>query len=110
VAYAASKGALNTMTYSLARALGPEVRVNAVSPGFVRTPWMIAGHGEENYKKRAEHYSSLVPLASTSEPEDVADAIVWLLSASKVTGQLLRVDGGRQVGKLQGRPAPRSGN
>jgi NAD(P)-dependent dehydrogenase (short-subunit alcohol dehydrogenase family) len=39
----------------------------------------------------------------------VADSIVWLLSATKVTGQLLRVDGGRQVGKLQGRPMPRPG-
>ncbi len=102
IAYAASKGALNTMTYSLARALGPQVRVNAVSPGFVRTPWMIAGHGEENYKKRAEHYASLVPLSATSEPEDVADAIVWLIEgASRTTGENIRVDAGMHMAQAR---------
>ena len=45
IAYAASKAALDTMSFSLARALGPEIRVNVVAPGYVRTPWQVAAHG-----------------------------------------------------------------
>ncbi len=54
VAYAASKGALNTMTLSLARALAPEIRVNAVCPGLVATPWFTERFGEEAFGRVKE--------------------------------------------------------
>ena len=104
IAYAASKGALNTMTVSLARVMGPEVRVNAVLPGFIAAEWLQAGLGE-SYEKGVKAYKDTAALGEVMSPEDIADAIVWLLSSDKVTGQLLRVDAGRAVGRLPGRPA-----
>jgi 3-oxoacyl-[acyl-carrier protein] reductase len=98
VAYAASKAALNAMTYSLARSLGPEVRVNAVCPGYVDTPWHHSAHGSERAMKIAAHYSGLVPLKDYARPEDIADAIVWLIEgARQVTGEAIFVDGGLHI-------------
>ena len=98
IAYAASKGALNSMTYSLARVLGPEVRVNAVLPGYVDTPWQINHHGAEKAAAHAARYASHNPLNAGCSPEDVADSIVWLIEgAPKTTGQLLYVDGGTHM-------------
>jgi 3-oxoacyl-[acyl-carrier protein] reductase len=98
VAYAASKGALNTMTLSLARALGPAIRVNAVCPGFVETRWLTSGLGAE-YEARKKNYEAITPLKATVLPEDVADAVVWLLEgAGKVTGELITVDSGVHLG------------
>jgi 3-oxoacyl-[acyl-carrier protein] reductase len=53
IAYAASKAALDTMSFSLARALGPEIRVNVVAPGYVRTPWQVAAHGAQGARRVA---------------------------------------------------------
>jgi 3-oxoacyl-[acyl-carrier protein] reductase len=98
MAYAASKGALNTMSMSLARVLAPEVRVNVVAPGFVETPWLVAGYGEERYGRIKEAYEGIAPLKSVAKPGDAADAICWLLEAAgQVTGQVLYVDGGTHV-------------
>jgi 3-oxoacyl-[acyl-carrier protein] reductase len=98
VAYAASKSALNAMTFSLARSLGPEVRVNAVCPGYVETPWHEKAHGAERAAKIAAHYASMVPLKDHARPEDVADAIVWLIEgARQVTGEAIFVDGGLHI-------------
>ncbi len=98
IAYGASKAALNTMTYSLARALGPEVRVNAVAPGYVHTPWQVAAHGEEGAAEVERRYASLAPLKSASSPGDVAEAILWLLEgARRTTGEVLFVDGGMHI-------------
>ncbi|MBZ5595849.1 MAG: SDR family oxidoreductase [Acidobacteriia bacterium] len=98
VAYAASKGALNTMTLSLARALGPAIRVNAVCPGFVETRWLTNGLGPE-YEAKKRNYEAITPLKATVKPEDVADAVVWLLEgAGKVTGELITVDSGVHLG------------
>ena len=95
VAYAASKAALITMTHSLARVLGPEIRVNAVQPGFVDTPWMHSGLGEERFKEMFTRYSGAAPLASACKPEDIADAILWLIDgARQVTGETVMVDSG----------------
>lgn len=99
IAYAASKGALNTLTIALARVMGTEVRVNAVLPGFIETGWLKAGLGA-NYDTARKAYTDTAALGEVLTPEDVADSIVWLLGATKVTGQLLRIDGGRQVGRL----------
>lgn len=98
VAYAASKGALNTMTLSLARALGPAIRVNAVCPGFVETRWLIGGLGAD-YEAKKRNYEAITPLKSVVMPEDVADAVVWLLEgAAKVTGELITIDSGVHLG------------
>ena len=95
VAYASSKAALLSLTVSLARALAPEVRVNAVAPGFVDTPWHAAGMGEERYHKAVALVASGTPLKAVTQPVDVAEPIVWLLEgAGHVTGEALHVDAG----------------
>ena len=98
IAYAASKAALNTMTFSLARVLAPEVRVNCVCPGHTSTPWHVQARGAEGAAEVERRYASIAPLKSASEPEDVADAIVWLIEGAKrVTGEIIFVDGGMHV-------------
>ena len=98
IAYAASKAALNSLTFSLARVLGPEVRVNAVSPGYVDTPWQHKAHGSERARQAAERYAGFVPLKDHSRPEDVADAIAWLVEgARQTTGDILYIDGGMHI-------------
>lgn len=98
IAYAASKGALNSMTYSLARVMGPEVRVNAVLPGYVDTPWQTNAHGAEKAAAHAQRYASHNPLNASCSPEEVAESICWLIEgAPKTTGQLVYVDGGTHM-------------
>jgi len=98
IAYAASKAALNAMTSSLARVLGPEVRVNAVCPGYVDTPWHHGARGDPRAPKIAERYAEKVPLKDYSRPEDVAETIVWLIEgARQVTGEAIFVDGGLHI-------------
>ena len=98
IAYAASKGALNSMTYSLARVMGPEVRVNAVLPGYVDTPWQTNAHGAEKAAEHSKRYASHNPLKASCSPEEVAESIVWLIEgAPKTTGQLVYVDGGTHM-------------
>ncbi|HEX3765909.1 MAG TPA: SDR family oxidoreductase [Kofleriaceae bacterium] len=98
IAYGASKAALNMLTRSLARALGPEIRVNAVCPGYVDTPWHHNAHGSERANQIAAHYASMVPAGDFARSEDIADAIVWLIEgARQVTGEAIFVDGGLHV-------------
>jgi len=98
IAYGASKAALNMMTRSLARALGPEIRVNAVCPGYVDTAWHRNAHGDERANQIAAHYASMVPAGDFARPEDVADAIIWLIEgARQVTGETIFVDGGLHI-------------
>ena len=98
VAYAASKAALETMSFSLARSLAPEVRVNVVAPGHTRTPWHEAARGAAGAAEVEKRYSSIAPLKASSSPEDVADAIVWLIEgARRVTGEVIYVDGGMHI-------------
>lgn len=97
IAYAASKAALDTMTRSLARALAPEVRVNAVAPGHVRTPWH-EGRGKAAAEEIERRYAAIAPLKAVCEPQDVAEAIAWLAEgARQVTGQILYIDGGMHI-------------
>lgn len=92
IPYAMSKGALNTMTKSLARTFGPEVRVNAVAPGPVMTRWL------EGHQERIHAYLNQAPLAKACTAEDVAEAVVYLAVKTKLTtGQILVVDGGRTM-------------
>lgn len=90
IPYAASKGALVNLTRTLAKALAPEVRVNAVAPGFVLSPW-TREWGEE--RKQASIEKALLRRACT--PEDIAEAMFFLTAAAgMVTAQTLVVDGG----------------
>ena len=100
VAYAAAKGALNTMTLSLARALAPKIRVNAICPGFIDTRWFTDAFGEEKTAGIRENISRSTPLQVASKPEDIADAALFLISdASRhVTGETLMVDAGLHLG------------
>jgi 3-oxoacyl-[acyl-carrier protein] reductase len=98
IAYAASKAALDTMTFSLARALGPEIRLNIVAPGYVRTPWQVAAHGAEGAADLERRFAERAPLKAAPEPQDVADAVVWLIEgARRVTGEIIYVDGGMHI-------------
>ncbi len=100
VAYAASKGAMNTMTISLARALAPEIRVNAVCPGFVGTRWFKDALGRETFDKMIAAQEKTTPLKRAGMPEDVADAIVFFCAegARHVTGEFLITDAGLHLG------------
>jgi NAD(P)-dependent dehydrogenase (short-subunit alcohol dehydrogenase family) len=94
VDYAGSKGAIDTLTLGLSKELGPEgVRVNAVRPGLVETDIHASG-GEPD---RAWTLGATAPLGRPGRPEEIAEAIVWLLgdAASYTTGALLDVAGGR---------------
>jgi 3-oxoacyl-[acyl-carrier protein] reductase len=96
VAYAASKGALNTMTYSLARALAPLIRVNTVCPGYMDTPWFTKGRGEAGARQVRDMVVAKVPLKVASTAEDVAAAVCFLATpaSSNMTGELVRIDAG----------------
>ncbi len=101
VAYVASKGALNAMTLSLARALAPEIRVNAICPGLIETRWHLSRFSEEDYAKFKAGYEKTVPLAKAASADDVAEVAVWLLEgAAQVTGETILVDGGLHLGKF----------
>jgi ketoreductase RED2 len=88
IPYAASKAAVNHMTALLAKVVGPDVRVNAVAPGMIDTPWTAS------WGTIRARVSDLAPLKRTGTPSDVADVIVALANTPYVTGQVVCVDGG----------------
>jgi 3-oxoacyl-[acyl-carrier protein] reductase len=99
VAYIASKGAVNSMTLYFARVMAPEVRVNAVCPGLITTRWFVDGIGQEGYEKVKAQYEGNAPLGTACTPEDVADAVLWLVDGARtVTGELLLLDAGLHLG------------
>ncbi|HSN31334.1 MAG TPA: SDR family oxidoreductase [Ideonella sp.] len=99
VAYVASKGAVNSMTLFFARALAPEVRVNAVCPGLVTTRWFVDGLGQEGYERIKAGYEGMAPLGRAASAEDVAEAVVWLVDGARsMTGELMLLDGGMHLG------------
>ena len=99
VPYIMSKGALNTLTLHLAKQLAPEIRVNAVCPGLITSRWFVDGVGQENFEKIRATSEAMAPLQTASSPEDVADAIVWLVTGARtVTGDLLKIDAGVHLG------------
>jgi NAD(P)-dependent dehydrogenase (short-subunit alcohol dehydrogenase family) len=93
VAYAASKGALNTLTVDLARALAPEIRVNAVCPGFVETRWWRNRLGDA-YEETRDRFAAQTPLQQVVTPEETAEAVAFLLGAEKLTGETVMLDAG----------------
>jgi ketoreductase RED2 len=94
IPYAVSKAAIEHMTRLLAAAMGPRVRVNAVAPGLIETPWTA---GDEFFAKIADKVREITPLRRVGLPEDVADAVLSLVRATYTTGQVLRVDGGAHL-------------
>jgi 3-oxoacyl-[acyl-carrier protein] reductase len=96
VAYAASKGALNTITLSLARALAPLIRVNAVCPGYIDTPWFTKGRGVDGAAKVRDAVVAKVPLRRASTADDVAGLVCFLATpqSSNMTGEVVRMDAG----------------
>ena len=98
IAYMASKGALNAMTIGLARALGPAIRVNAIAPGLVETPWMQDGLGADRYEAAVSAYKAKSVLDAVMVPEDLAQT-AWYLGAhaAKTTGEVLLVDAGLRL-------------
>ena len=96
VAYAASKGPLNTITISLARALAPLIRVNAVCPGYIDTPWFTKGRGVEGAAKVRDAVVAKVPLKRASSAEDVANVVCFLAlpQSGNMTGEVVRIDAG----------------
>ncbi len=100
VPYAASKGAMTTMTLSLARGLAPKIRVNAICPGYIDTPWFDKGPAASNRDKLRDSSAAATPLKAASTAEDVADATLFLASphSRHVTGETLLVDAGLHLG------------
>jgi pteridine reductase len=90
VPHGMTKAAVVQMTRGLARALAPEIRVNAVAPGAVLLP-------EQWSESDAEHLRRTTPLQRLGTPADVAGAVLYLLEATYVTGEVLTVDGGRHI-------------
>lgn len=100
VPYAASKGALVTMTLSLARALAPKIRVNAICPGYIDTPWWD-GLPPEAAARGRQNAAASTPLQAASTPEDIAGAALFLAAPASrhITGETLLVDAGSHLGR-----------
>lgn len=92
IAYACSKGALNTLSLSLARTLSPKITVNTISPGYIKTSW----HGSKKIVlKKAKEYEKLALLKCSATPEEVAETVMWYVkSPHLITGENIFVDGG----------------
>ena len=99
IAYAASKGALNTMTLSLSRALAPLIRVNTVCPGYIDTPWFTKGRGEAGAKQVRDSVVAKVPLKVASTADDIAQLVCFLAlpASSNMTGEVVRMDAGMHL-------------
>jgi 3-oxoacyl-[acyl-carrier protein] reductase len=101
IPYACSKGALNTLTLTLARWFSPAVRVNTVCPGFIQTRWLLGGMGEVNYNKMKEMQEQTTPLRQAGTTAQMAEAVLFFLtSASNITGEFLIVDAGMHLASL----------
>ena len=97
LAYGCSKGALNTMTMSMARNLGP-IRVNAICPGFIQGDWLRNGMGDDLYNAALENLTNNTPLKLTVTPEQVAEGIYSFIGSNKVvTGETMLMDGGHHL-------------
>lgn len=88
IPYAASKAALNHTTRLLAATLGPDIRVNAVAPGLVDTPWTA------DWDEVRSFVRATAPLRRSAAPADVAEVVLGLVRSSYVTGEVVLVDGG----------------
>lgn len=93
--YAAAKGGLAALTHCMAVSLGPEIRVNAIAPGWIETgPWQK--HSERTEPEHSEKARAQHPVGRIGEPQDIAEAVAWLAGPASafITGQQLAIDGG----------------
>ncbi|MDT7536648.1 MAG: hypothetical protein QOI82_233 [Actinomycetota bacterium] len=88
IPYAASKAAFNHQTRLLAKVLGPDIRVNAVAPGLIETPWT------EDWTDLHALVGAGAPMRRTGQPADVAEVVMGLVHSTYVSGQVVVVDGG----------------
>lgn len=96
--YSIAKAGLKAMTKSLAKELAPQVRVNGVSPGAIIWPDTLSDDGNPEVLAKRQKIIDSIPLGRTGEPENIADMAYFLATqASYVTGQTIRVDGGRNL-------------
>ncbi|MEQ8828091.1 MAG: SDR family oxidoreductase [Parvibaculum sp.] len=98
-AYMASKGGINAITLGLARALGPEIRVNAVVPGLFESRWPRQGLGDERYEAQLKRYREGNPLKQVPSADDMAEVVLWFVTGgAPVTGEILVADSGSRFG------------
>jgi 3-oxoacyl-[acyl-carrier protein] reductase len=95
IPYCASKAALNNMTVTLARALAPDIRVNALAPGYVDTRWW---QDRANYEASKQAAAQAAPLKRVGMPDDMAAAALGLITSDMITGQIVVADGGLGIG------------
>jgi 3-oxoacyl-[acyl-carrier protein] reductase len=97
MAYSAAKAALNNFTKTLAKELAPNITVNAIAPGFIRTPYM-----DKVSDELIDKWLSLVPIKRFIEPDEIARAYTFLASSDYITGSILVADGGftLKIGKI----------
>jgi ketoreductase RED2 len=86
--YAVCKAALNHMTKLLAKELGPEIRVNAIAPGLIKTP------RTKDFKEAIDKFTNRTPLKRTGEPNDIAEVALALIKSNYINGEIVVVDGG----------------
>jgi len=100
IAYAASKGALNTLTLSLARSLAPKIRVNAVCPGFIESGWFTKWNDAQTEAFVSDMMKEQTPLKAASMPEDIAGTVLFLAGpeSAHMTGEHLLIDAGLHLG------------
>jgi ketoreductase RED2 len=91
IPYAVSKAALNHMTRLLANVVGPKVRVNAVAPGLIDTPWTA------DWEDLRKLMAGMAPLGRSGQPDDVAELVLAQIRSRYVTGEIWLVDGGLQL-------------
>lgn len=91
IPYAATKAAIHTMTKSLALALAPEIRVNSVAPGAVDTRWWVGN------EEKMHQLSGDLPLKKIATPEDIAEVILFQMTQSSMTGQIVVIDNGQTL-------------
>ncbi|MHB2022421.1 MAG: SDR family NAD(P)-dependent oxidoreductase [Mycobacteriales bacterium] len=94
IAYGAAKAGVINMTMFLARALAPTIRVNCVTAGFVKGQWMEESLGAERYEKALDRTAARIPRGRVADPDDVAQAVVSLITSDFITGHNLVCDGG----------------
>lgn len=104
IAYAASKGALNTMTLSFARSLAPEIRVNAVCPGYVATRWFSDRFGQEQFEHLNKTYGDAAPLKRVADADEAAKTVLFFCGPESrhITGEFMMTDGGMHLSIMPG--------
>ena len=100
IAYSVSKGALNTLTVSLAKILAPKIRVNAIAAGFVDTDWWLNYFDNNRYETFKNKQIAKSALNRATTTHDIADVLLFLINSQSITGEIIKVDSGISLGKI----------